>query len=98
MRTRTRIITSPRFNGNRILGSILFEMTMDRQIAGRGSADYLWNVKNIVPFLKINKGLTDEVNGAQLMNPMPGFDAVLARVKPRPSGCSGPPSSNSLGP
>ncbi|WP_341953431.1 fructose bisphosphate aldolase [Salinibacterium sp. TMP30] len=77
---RTRIMTNPSFNGDRILGSILFEMTMDRQIADRGSADYLWNVKNVVPFLKVDKGLTDEVNGAQLMNPLPGLDAVLARA------------------
>jgi fructose-bisphosphate aldolase class I len=77
---RTRIITSPSFNGDRILGSILFEMTMDRQIEGRGSADYLWNVKNVVPFLKVDKGLADEVDGAQVMKPMPGLDALLARA------------------
>ena len=77
---RTRIITSPSFNGDRILGSILFEMTMDRQIEGRGSADYLWNVKKVVPFLKVDKGLADEVDGAQVMKPMPGLDALLARA------------------
>ena len=77
---RTRIITSPSFNGDRILGSILFEMTMDRQIEGRGSADYLWNVKNVVPFLKVDKGLADEVDGAQVMKPIPGLDALLARA------------------
>ena len=77
---RTRIITSPSFNGDRILGSILFEMTMDRQIEGRGSAGYLWNVKNVVPFLKVDKGLADEVDGVQLMRPMPGLDALLARA------------------
>jgi len=77
---RTRIITSPSFNGDRILGAILFEMTMDRQIEGRGSADYLWNVKNVVPFLKVDKGLADEVDGAQVMKPMPGLDALLARA------------------
>ena len=77
---RSRIITSPSFNGDRILGSILFEMTMDRQIEGRGSADYLWNVKNVVPFLKVDKGLADEVDGAQVMKPMPGLDALLARA------------------
>ena len=77
---RTRVITSPSFNGDRILGSILFEMTMDRQIEGRGSADYLWNVKNVVPFLKVDKGLADEVHGAQVMKPMPGLDALLARA------------------
>jgi len=77
---RTRIITSPSFNGDRILGSILFEMTMDRQIEGRGSADYLWNVKNVAPFLKVDKGLQDEVDGAQLMRPMPDLDALLTRA------------------
>ena len=77
---RTRIITSPSFKGDRILGAILFEMTMDRQIEGRGSADYLWNVKNVVPFVKVDKGLADEVDGAQVMKPMPGLDALLARA------------------
>ncbi len=77
---RTRIITSPSFNGDRILGAILFEMTMDRQIEGRGSADYLWNVKNVAPFLKVDKGLQDEVDGAQVMKPMPDLDALLARA------------------
>jgi len=77
---RSRIITSPSFNGDRILGSILFEMTMDRQIQGRASADYLWNVRNVVPFLKVDKGLADEVDGAQVMKPMPGLDALLARA------------------
>ncbi len=77
---RTRIITSPGFTGERIMGAILFEMTMDRQIEGRDSADYLWNVKRIVPFLKVDKGLTDEADGAQLMRPMPDLDAVLARA------------------
>ena len=77
---RSRIITCPKFNGARILGSILFEMTMDRQIEGLGSADYLWNVKNIVPFLKVDKGLAGEVDGAQMMKPMPGLDALLARA------------------
>ena len=62
---RTRIITSPAFNGDRILGAILFEMTMDREIEGRRTADYLWNVKKVVPFLKIDKGLADEADGAQ---------------------------------
>ncbi|MBH0007885.1 fructose bisphosphate aldolase [Salinibacterium sp. SWN1162] len=77
---RTRIITNASFSGERILGAILFEQTMDRQIEGLLSADYLWNVKNIVSFLKVDKGLHDEVNGAQLMNPLPGLDAVLARA------------------
>jgi fructose-bisphosphate aldolase, class I len=77
---RTRIMTSPSFTGDRILGAILFEMTMDRDVAGRGTADYLWNVKNVAPFLKVDKGLEAEVDGAQVMKPMPGLDAVLARA------------------
>src|SRR3954452_874387 len=77
---RTRIITSPAFDGDRVMGAILFEMTMDRQIEGRPSADYLWNVKNVVPFLKIDKGLADEQDGAQVMKPMPGLDALLDRA------------------
>jgi fructose-bisphosphate aldolase class I len=78
---RTRIITSPAFTGERILGAILFEQTMDREVDGRGTADYLWSVKNVVPFLKVDKGLADEANGAQVMKPMPGLDALLARAK-----------------
>ena len=78
---RTRIITSPAFDGDRIMGAILFEMTMDREIEGRPSADYLWNVKNVVPFLKIDKGLADEANGVQLMKPMPTLDALLSKAK-----------------
>jgi fructose-bisphosphate aldolase class I len=77
---RSRIITSPSFNGDRVLGTILFEKTMDRDIEGRGSADYLWQVKQIVPFLKIDKGLEDEASGVQLMKPMPGLDTLLARA------------------
>lgn len=78
---RSRIITSPAFTGDRILGAILFEMTMDRQVDGKGTAEYLWEDKNIVPFLKVDKGLADEVDGAQVMKPMPGLDDVLARAK-----------------
>ncbi len=78
---RTRIVTSPAFDGERILGSILFEMTMDRQIRGRGSAEYLWEVKNIVPFVKVDKGLADEADGVQLMKPMPDLAALLTRAK-----------------
>ena len=78
---RTRIITSPAFSGDRILGAILFEMTMDRDIEGEPTASYLWNVKNVVPFLKVDKGLADEENGAQVMKPMPGLDELLARAK-----------------
>jgi fructose-bisphosphate aldolase, class I len=77
---RTRIITSPVFTGERILGSILFEMTMDRQIMGRGAAEYLWQEKDVVPFLKVDKGLADEADGARVMKPMPDLDAVLARA------------------
>ncbi|MCC6869894.1 MAG: fructose bisphosphate aldolase [Burkholderiales bacterium] len=78
---RTRIITSPAFTGERILGAILFEQTMDREIAGRGTADYLWNVKQVVPFLKVDKGLADEANGVQVMKPMPALTALLAHAK-----------------
>ena len=78
---RTRIITSPGFNGDRILGAILFENTMDRNIEGRSTPDYLWEVKNVVPFLKVDKGLAEENNGAQIMKPMPGLDELLARAR-----------------
>ena len=77
---RSRIITSPSFGGDRILGAILFEMTMDRDIEGQGTAQYLWNEKNVVPFLKTDKGLADEVDGAQVMKPFPGLDALLERA------------------
>src|ERR1700754_3003732 len=77
---RTRIITSPAFDGDRIMGAILFEMTMDREVEGRPTADYLWNVKRIVPFLKVDKGLADEQDGAQTMKPMPGLDDLLDRA------------------
>jgi fructose-bisphosphate aldolase class I len=78
---RTRIITSPAFNGDRILAAILFEATMDRDIEGRPTAEYLWNVKKVVPILKVDKGLAEEANGVQLMKPMPGLDALLAKAK-----------------
>ncbi len=78
---RTRIITSPSFNGDRILAAILFENTMDREIQGRPTAAYLWDVKKVVPILKVDKGLQDEADGVQLMKPMPGLDALLARAK-----------------
>jgi fructose-bisphosphate aldolase class I len=78
---RSRIVTSPAFTGARILGAILFEQTMDREIEGRGSADYLWSVKNVVPFLKIDKGLAEESNGAQIMKPNPGLASLLSRAK-----------------
>jgi fructose-bisphosphate aldolase class I len=78
---RTRIMTSPSFTGERILGAILFENTMDREVEGQSTASYLWNVKNVVPFLKVDKGLAAEENGAQVMNPMPELDALLAKAK-----------------
>jgi fructose-bisphosphate aldolase class I len=78
---RTRIVTSPSFNGDRILGAILFENTMDREIEGRSTADYLWDVKNVVPFLKVDKGLAEESNGAQIMKPMPDLGNLLGRAK-----------------
>ncbi len=78
---RTRIMTSPSFNGDRILGAILFENTMDREVQGQGTAEYLWNTKRVVPFLKCDKGLADEENGAQIMKPMPGLDDLLKRAK-----------------
>jgi fructose-bisphosphate aldolase class I len=77
---RSRIVTSPSFNGDRILGAILFENTMDRQIEERDSADYLWSVKQVVPFLKVDKGLTGEVDGVQVMKPIPDLDALLTRA------------------
>jgi fructose-bisphosphate aldolase class I len=77
---RARIITSPSFSGDRILGSILFENTMDRQIDGRDTAEYLWTVKNVVPFLKVDQGLAGEVDGVQLMKPIPDLDKLLARA------------------
>src|SRR4029079_7184072 len=76
----TRIITSPSFTGDRVLGAILFEMTMDREIEGMGSAEYLWKRKRVVPFLKVDKGLEDEVDGVQLMKPIPGLDELLTRA------------------
>jgi len=78
---RTRIITDPAFNGDRIVGAILFEQTMDRQIDGKGTAEYLWQDKGVVPFLKIDKGLADEVDGSQVMKPIPGLDDLLERAK-----------------
>jgi fructose-bisphosphate aldolase, class I len=78
---RTRIITSKSFSGDRILAAILFENTMDREIQGRPTAEYLWDVKKVVPILKVDKGLMDEANGVQLMKPMPDLDKLLARAK-----------------
>jgi fructose-bisphosphate aldolase, class I len=78
---RTRIITSPAFTGERILGAILFENTMDREIQGQPTADYLWNVRNIVPFLKVDQGLAEEKDGARLMKPMPQLATLLRKAK-----------------
>lgn len=78
---RTRIIMSPSFTGERIVGAILFENTMDRDIGGSPSADYLWNVKQVVPFLKVDKGLAKEKDGVRLMNSMPQLAAVLTKAK-----------------
>jgi len=77
---RTRIMTSPAFTGDRVLGAILFEQTMDRQVEGRGTADYLWSVKNVVPFLKVDQGLADVADGAQIMKPIPGLTALCERA------------------
>jgi len=77
---RSRIMMSPAFSGERVLGAILFEMTMDRQVDGRSTASYLWEQKRVVPFLKVDKGLADVVNGAQVMKPMPDLDALLDRA------------------
>ncbi|MEO8740080.1 MAG: fructose bisphosphate aldolase [Casimicrobiaceae bacterium] len=78
---RSRIITSAAFNGDRVLAAILFEQTMDGEIEGQGTADYLWSVKQVVPFLKVDIGLADEVNGVQMMKAMPNLDGLLARAK-----------------
>lgn len=78
---RTRIITNDNFNGNRVLGAILFENTLDRDIEGIPSAQYLWEQKQVVPFLKVDKGLAEESNGVQMMNPMPALDELLAKAK-----------------
>lgn len=82
-RMRTRIITSPAFDGERILGSILSEDTMDREIDGRPTGEYLWEVEGIVPFLKIDKGLAAETHGAQGMKPIPKLDNLLTRAVSR---------------
>jgi fructose-bisphosphate aldolase class I len=77
---RTRVVTSPAFNSNKIIGSILFEKTMDSKVEGKYTADYLWKVKGIVPFLKIDLGLMEEANGVRLMKPMPDLDDLLKRA------------------
>jgi len=78
---RTRVINSPSFTGQRILAAILFEDTMDKEIEGQPTADYLWNVKRVVPFLKVDKGLQGEKDGVQLMKPMPELAALLDKAK-----------------
>ncbi len=78
---RTRIMTSPSFTGDHILGAILFENTMDREVEGKPTSQYLWEVKQVVPFLKVDKGLADEDDGVQLMKPIPGLDELLAKAK-----------------
>jgi len=78
---RSRIVTADAFNGKRIIGAILFEGTMNKEIAGKGSADFLWSEKNVVPFLKVDKGLEDEAGGVQLMKAMPGLDDLLDQAK-----------------
>ena len=77
---RARIMTSPSFNGDRILGAILFEGTMDREVEGRLSADYLWYAKRVVPFVKVDQGLADETDGVRLMKPMPALPALLEKA------------------
>ena len=77
---RCRIMQSPAFNGNKVIGAILFENTMDRKVAGKSAADFLWDERRIVPFLKVDKGLADENNGVQLMKPMPEHESLLERA------------------
>jgi len=78
---RSRIVQADAFNGKRVIGAILFEGTMDKEMGGMGSAEYLWKEQNVVPFLKVDKGLEDEADGVQLMKPMPDLDALLDRAK-----------------
>ena len=80
---RTRVMTAPSFNSDSILGAILFEQTMDREVEGKYTADYLWEEKGVVPFLKVDKGLADEADGVQLMKPMPNLDELLQRANER---------------
>lgn len=77
---RARIASSPAFSGERIIGAILFEMTMEREMGGKPSAQYLWEERSVVPFLKVDKGLADEADGVQMMKPMPELDALLDRA------------------
>jgi fructose-bisphosphate aldolase class I len=77
---RSRIVTAQAFNGQRVLGAILFENTLDREVSGKSSAHYLWQEKHVVPFLKVDKGLADEENGAQVMKPIPNLNDLLAKA------------------
>ena len=77
---RSRIASAPAFTGDKVVGAILFEMTMDRQMGGKPSATYLWEERGVVPFLKVDKGLADEANGVRLMKPMPELDSLLERA------------------
>ena len=97
---RARIITSPAFNGERILGAILFENTMDKEIQGQPTANYLWGVKRIVPFLKVDQGLAEEKNGVRLMKPMPQLGSLLKQSHKRKSSaprCVGDHQANQAG-
>ena len=78
---RSRIITSPAFNGDKVIGAILFENTLDREIKGKPSSLYLWEDKGVLPFLKVDQGLEDKVNGVQLMKPIIGLEALVAKAK-----------------
>src|SRR5262245_3279611 len=78
---QARIVTSPAFNGERIIGAILFEHALDRDIEGKPAADYLWNVKRVVPFLKVDQGLAPESRGVQLLKPIPELGALLAKAR-----------------
>jgi fructose-bisphosphate aldolase class I len=77
---RTRIATAPAFTGEKVIGAILFEKTMDREMGGKPSAKFLWEDRGVVPFLKIDKGLEAEANGVQLMKPIPGLSDLLDRA------------------
>ena len=77
---RTRIAQAPAFTGERVIGAILFEMTMDRQMAGKPTAQFMWEERGVVPFLKVDKGLADAANGVKMMKPMPDLDALLSRA------------------
>ena len=78
---RSRMMTSPAFTGDRVLGAILFEGTMDRSVEGMGAAEYLWSQKKVIPFLKVDKGLADEANDVQVMKPMPDLEALLEKAR-----------------